>query len=204
MMGQGFNINTDGGRRGFCCIVLLMAAVVLLLCLILALKGCGGRGGEGGVSDTTYKYIYVRDTLRRNVTVEKPVPVRETVVLSDTVVVRDTVAVLRDHFAERLYRYDYSDTDLRFTSDILVCENELQSVSTDYEIFRERLTVEKTVTRQPVFRFGVGGAFSTRFGNGWDIELNTSLGIKRHRIQLGYGIRDNRLTVGYQYDIICR
>lgn len=204
MMGQGFNINTDGGCRGFCCIVLFMAAVVLLLCLILAVKGCGGRGGREGVSDTTYKYIYVRDTLHKNVTVEKPIPVRETVVLSDTVVIRDTVAMLRDHFTERLYRYDYADTDIRFTSDIMVCENELQSVSTDYEIFRERLTVEKTVTRQPVFRFGVGGAFSTRFGKGWDIEMNTSMGIKRHRIQLGYGIRDKRLTVGYQYDIIIR
>ena len=204
MMGQGFNINTDGGCRGFCCIVLFMAAVVLVLCLILAVKGCGGRGGREGVSDTTYKYIYVRDTLHKNVTVEKPIPVRETVVLSDTVVIRDTVAMLRDHFTERLYRYDYADTDIRFTSDIMVCENELQSVSTDYEIFRERLTVEKTVTRQPVFRFGVGGAFSTRFGKGWDIEMNTSMGIKRHRIQLGYGIRDKRLTVGYQYDIISR
>ena len=203
-MGQGFNINTDGGCRGFCCIVLFMAAVVLLLCLILAVKGCGGRGGREGVSDTTYKYIYVRDTLHKNVTVEKPIPVRETVVLSDTVVIRDTVAMLRDHFTERLYRYDYADTDIRFTSDIMVCENELQSVSTDYEIFRERLTVEKTVTRQPVFRFGVGGAFSMRFGKGWDIEMNTSMGIKRHRIQLGYGIRDKRLTVGYQYDIISR
>lgn len=205
MTRQGQYNYTDGGHGSFFCIVSLSVAAVLFVCALLAMRGCGGRGrGDGGQADTTYKYIYVHDTVRKSVTVEKLRPVAEFVPVLDTIVIRDTVEILRDYFAERLYRYDYADTDIRFTSDILVCENELRTVSTDYELFRESLTIEKTVTRQPVFRLGVGGAFSTRFGKGWDIEMNTSMGIKRHRIQLGYGIRDKRLTVGYQYDIISR
>lgn len=205
MTRQGYNHHTDGGHGSFFCIVSLSVAAVLFVCALLAMRGCGGRGrGDGGQADTTYKYIYVHDTVRKSVTVEKPRPVAEFVPVLDTIVIRDTVEILRDYFAERLYRYDYADTDIRFTSDIVVCENELRTVSTDYELFRESLTIEKTVTRQPVFRLGVGGGFSTHFGKGWDIELNTSLGIRRHRLTLGYGIRDNRLTVGYQFDIISR
>ena len=153
MTRQGQYNHTDGGHGSFFCIVSLSVAAVLFVCALLAMRGCGGRGrGDGGQADTTYKYIYVHDTVRKSVTVEKPRPVAEFVPVLDTIVIRDTVEILRDYFAERLYRYDYADTDIRFTSDIVVCENELRTVSTDYELFRESLTIEKTVTRQPVSR----------------------------------------------------
>jgi len=195
----------DGGRERICCIVLLLMTAVLIGCtLAVMMKGCGG--GEPQIADGSvkYKYIYVRDTVRKSMYIDRPVPVSEVVPVFDTIIIRDTMEILRDYFTERRYEYDYSDTNLSFSSDIVVSENGIQTVRTDYELYRKQLTVEKTVTVQPRFRFGIGAGVATDFNGGCDCDLNAAVGIRRHSVCVGYGIRDNRLSVGYRYDIISR
>lgn len=194
----------DGGRERIGCIVLLLMTAVLFVCsLCVMLKGCG-RQQKVTDGEVRYKYIYVRDTVRKHMYFDRPVPVTETVPVLDTIVIRDTVEILRDYFTERTYRYEYSDTDICLTSDIVVSGNGLRTVSTDYELYRRQLTIEKTVTRQPKFRLGIGAGVATDFKGGWDCDLTASVGIRRHGVSVVYGVRGNRLSVGYRYDIISR
>jgi len=196
---------TTGQRKGTALAVSLVV-ILFILTALLFIRGCRHSSvADGEGIRTTTKYVYLHDTIRETVFADRFVPVREIVPRTDTLVVRDTVLLMVDYFTERVYEYEYEDSCLRFNSDIVVKENSLRSICTDYEVYREKVIVEKTTFREPKFRLSAGlGLYGDVKHNTLDVGVTVGVGYKRNNVSLGYGFRFHGIGVGYSYDIISR
>lgn len=192
-------------RKGTALAVSLVVTFFILTALLF-IRGCRRSSNTDRCCvRTETKYVYLHDTIRETVFANKFVPVKEIVPRTDTIVVRDTVMLVADYFTERIYEYEYADSCLRFNSDIVVKENALLSIRTDYEVYREKVIVEKTTVREPKFRLSAGlGLYGDVKHNTLDVGVTVGVGYKRNNVSLGYGFRFHGIGVGYSYDIISR